>query len=100
MDYGTETIVTAERIEQAIRLYQGQKVLLDFDLAALYGVSTKNLNKAVMRNSDRFPPDFMLIIPTHEVVRLMFQFGTSKPGRGGRRKPMLAFTQEGVAMLK
>lgn len=95
----TEEIVTTDRIQQAIRLYQGQKVMLDFDLATLYGVTTFNLNKAVARNRDRFPPDFMLSIPAQYVSRLIFQNGISKPGRGGRRKPVLAFTQEGVAML-
>lgn len=94
-----EKIVTTDRIQQAIRLFQGQKVILDFDLAALYGVTTFNLNKAVARNRDRFPSDFMLSIPAQEVGRLIFQNGISKPGRGGRRKPVLAFTQEGVAML-
>jgi len=95
----TEEIVTTDRIQQVIRIYHGQKVMLDFDLAALYGVTTFNLNKAVSRNRDRFPPDFMLSIPAQDVSRLIFQNGISKPGRGGRRKPVLAFTQEGVAML-
>ena len=94
-----EAIQRAEQVEDAIRLYQGQKVMLDFDLAALYGVTTSNLNKAVARNRDRFPPDFVLLIPAQEVGRLIFQIGISKKGRGGRRKPVLAFTQEGVAML-
>jgi hypothetical protein len=74
-------------------------VILDFDLAALYGIATRNLNKAVARNRERFPEDFMLSIPTQEVARLMFQFGTSKPSRGGRRKPAMAFTQEGVSTI-
>jgi len=91
--------VTAERIEQAIRLYQGQKVMLDFDLAALYGVTTRALNRQVQRNRNRFPVDFAYEIAAQDVARLMYQIGTSKPGRGGRRKPVLAFTQEGVAML-
>lgn len=95
----SEERVTTDRIQQAIRLFQGQKVMFDFDLAALYGVTTFNLNKAVARNRDRFPSDFMLSIPAQEVSRLIFQNGISKPGRGGRRKPVLAFTQEGVAML-
>ena len=95
----TKALVKAERIEQAIRIYQGRKVMLDFDLAALYGVTTFNLNKAVARNRERFPSDFMLSIPAKEVERLIFQNGISKMGRGGRRKPVNAFTQEGVAML-
>lgn len=95
----TEAPTTAERIEHAIRFYQGRKVMFDFDLAALYGVTTFNLNKAVARNRKRFSPDFVLSIPAQEVGCLIFQNGISKPGRGGRRKPVLAFTQEGVAML-
>ena len=95
----TEKIVSTDRIQRTIRLYKGRKVLLDFDLTALYGVTTFNLNKAVARNLDRFPPDFVLSIPAHEVERLIFQNGISKPKWGGRRKPVLAFTQEGVAML-
>ena len=95
----TEIIETAERIEKAIRFYQGQKVMLDFDLAALYGVTTRGLNRQVQRNRDRFPADFMYVIEAKDVMRLMYQIGTSKGGRGGRRKPVLAFTQEGVAML-
>lgn len=91
--------VTAEGVQQAIRFYQGQKVMLDFDLATLYGVSTRDLNRAVSRNRDRFPPDFVLSIPAQEVMHLMFQSGTSSGGHGGRRKPVRAFTQEGVAML-
>jgi len=92
-------IVPATRIENAIRMVRGQKVMLDFDIAALYGVTTFNLNKAVSRNRDRFPDYFVFLIPPQEVGSLIFQNGISKPGRGGRRKPVLAFTQEGVAML-
>ncbi|MBN2372073.1 MAG: ORF6N domain-containing protein [Vicinamibacteria bacterium] len=73
--------------------------MLDFNLASLYGVTTFNLNKAVARNRSQLPPDFMLSIPAREAERLIFQSGISKTGRGGRRKPVLAFTQEGVAML-
>ena len=86
-------------IEKSIRLFQGQKVILDFDLAALYGVTTSNLNKAVSRNLTRFPIDFMLLIPAKEAACLIFHNGTSKRGQGGRTKPVRAFTQEGVAML-
>jgi hypothetical protein len=95
----TDAPVTAELIEHAIRIYQGRKVMLDFDLAALYGVTTRALNRQVQRNRERFPADFMYVIKAQDVARLMYQIGTSKPGRGGRRKPVLAFTQEGVAML-
>ena len=73
--------------------------MLDFDLATLYGVTTRQLNRAVRRNADRFPADFMYLLDVQAVAGLMYQIGTSKPGRGGRRKPVMAFTQEGVAML-
>lgn len=95
----SKALLTAEWIERTIRLYQGQKVMLDFDLAVLYGVTTRALNRQVQRNRERFPPDFMYTIEAQDVARLMYQIGTSKPSRGGRRKPVLAFTQEGVAML-
>lgn len=84
---------------EVIRIYHGKKVIFDFDLAKLYGVTTGNLNKAVSRNPERFPSDFLLRIPEQEVASLIFQTGTSKTRRGGRRKPVNAFTQEGVAML-
>lgn len=92
-------LVPAERIEQAILLIRGQKVLLDADLAALYGVETKALVRAVKRNAERFPADFMFQLSPEEVTRLRYQFGTSKPGRGGRRYAPYAFTEQGVAML-
>jgi hypothetical protein len=91
--------VTADNIQNSIRLHQGQKVLLDFDLAALYGVTTGHLNRAVKRNANRFPTDFMYIVAAQDATHLICQFGTSKSKRGGRRKPIMAFTQEGVAML-
>lgn len=73
--------------------------MLDSDLAALYGVQTSNLNKAVKRNADRFPPDFMFQLNADETDRLRFQFGISKAGRGGRRYLPYVFTEQGVAML-
>lgn len=73
--------------------------MLDSDLAALYGVDTKNLNKAVRRNIGRFPRDFMFQLDWQEVGRLRFQIGTSNRGRGGRRNRPYAFTEQGVAML-
>lgn len=72
--------------------------MLDRDLAILYGISTVNLNKAVKRNLDRFPPDFMFQLRQQESEGLIFQFGRSK-GRGGRRHFPYAFTEQGVAML-
>ena len=73
-------------------------MILDADLARLYGVETKNLVKAVKRNPGRFPPDFMFQLSNQEVERLRFQIGTSN-ARGGRRYAPYAFTEQGVAML-
>ena len=90
-------LIPTERIEQAIFLIRGQKVMLDVDLAKLYGVTTFNLNKAVKRNLDRFPEDFMFQLNYQEVRNLIFQFGISS--WGGTRKLPRAFTEQGVAML-
>ena len=94
----SEDIVPLEQIAGTIVVIRGQKVLLDVDLARLYGVTTGNLNKAVRRNSDRFPDDFMFQLSAAETERLIFQSGISK-GRGGRRHRPYAFTEQGVAML-
>jgi hypothetical protein len=89
--------VPAERIEQAILLIRGQKVMLDRDLASLYGVTTGNLNRAVARNLGRFPADFMFPLTRQEFNDLIFHFGRSS--WGGTRKLPRAFTEQGVAML-
>src|SRR3990167_5707450 len=95
-----KTIVPIERIEQKILALRGEKVMLDSDLAELYGVTTFNLNKAVKRNRDRFPEDFMFQLTPKEFNALRFQNGMSKPsGRGGRRYLPYVFTEQGVAML-
>lgn len=86
-------------IESVILLLRGHKVLLDADLAALYGVTTKRLNEQVRRNRSRFPEDFMFQLTSEEVASLRSQFATSNKGRGGRRYAPLAFTEQGVAML-
>jgi len=78
-------LIPVERIQQAILLIRGQKVLLDKDLATLYQVSTSNLNKAVSRNFDRFPEDFMFQLTKKEFKNLKFHFGTSKDVLGGRK---------------
>ncbi len=91
-------IIPIERIARSIRNLRGEKVLLDSDLAQLYGVTTGNLNKAVNRNRDRFPSDFMFQLTAEETEHLIFQTGRSK-GRGGRRHRPYAFTEQGVAML-
>lgn len=90
--------IPVERIEKAILLLRGQKVMLDRDLAELYGVTTGNLNKAVRRNLDRFPPDFMFQLKKEEYESLRFQFGILKKGRHSKYLPY-AFTEQGVAML-
>jgi hypothetical protein len=94
----SKEIIPIERLVQSIRWIRGQKVLLDSDLAALYGVTTGNLNKAVSRNRDRFPSDFMFQLSAEEMEDLIFQFGRSK-ARGGRRHRAYAFTKQGIAML-
>jgi ORF6N domain len=92
-------IVPAALISQKIFFVRGTRVMLDADLARLYAVSTKNLNKAVKRNASRFPSDFMFQLSPKELHSLRFQTGTSKPGRGGRRYAPYVFTEQGVAML-
>ena len=90
-------VIPIERIARAILVIRREKVMLDSDLAALYGVTTGNLNKAVKRNAERFPTDFMFQLDAEEVANLKFQFGISS--WGGRRRPPYAFTEQGVAML-
>lgn len=87
------------RIDSRILLSRSQKVLLDADLAALYGVQTKVLVQAVKRNLDRFPDDFMFQLDASEWGSLRSQIVTSKTTRGGRRHAPYAFTEQGVAML-
>jgi len=95
-----ESLVSIELIEKRIFFIRGHKVMLDTDLAELYGVETFNLNKAVKRNIDRFPSDFMFQVTKDEMESLKFQFGISKTsGRGGRRYLPYVFTEQGVAML-
>lgn len=82
-----------------IYIIRDHRVMLDSDLAKLYGVETKNLNKAVSRNSKRFPQDFMFQLTEIEEENLRFQFGTSSSNYGGRRYLPYVFTENGVAML-
>ena len=113
--------VSVQLIERRIYLIRGQKVMLDFDLAELYGVTTSRLNERVTRNKKRFPEDFMFRLTTEEAESLRLQFVTSNPnlrsqfaisrsdlrsqfatsssGHGGRRYQPRAFTEQGVAML-
>jgi ORF6N domain len=92
------SVIPVERIASRIYQIRGEKVMLDSDLADLYGVETKNLNKAVKRNLRRFPEDFMFQLTAEEFEALRFQIGTSN-GRGGRRTRPYVFTEQGVAML-
>ena len=91
-------LVPVEVIERRIFLIRGRKVMLDRDLAQLYGVTTGNLNLAVRRNQNRFPEDFMFQLSASEAKSLLLQFARPK-SRGGRRAPPYAFTEQGVAML-
>lgn len=93
-------LIPFEQIEQKIFLIRGQKVMLDSELARLYGVDTRALNQAVRRNRDRFPGDFMFQLTSDEAKALRSQFVILKPGRGEHRKYLPhAFTEQGVAML-
>lgn len=92
-------LIPIEHIRQAIILLRGQKVMLDRDLAALYGVETKALKQAVKRNADRFPDDFMFVLSPDEFAEWRSQFVTSKSDRMGLRHAPMAFTEQGVAML-
>ncbi|MCP9470620.1 MAG: ORF6N domain-containing protein [Nitrospira sp.] len=87
-----------EQIERRILMIRGNKVVLDADLAALYGVPTKRLNEQVKRNAERFPDDFMFQLTKEEAESLRSQFATSKRGRGGRRSLPYAFTEHGAIM--
>src|ERR1700735_3321193 len=91
--------ISVAQITGSIAIVRGHKVLLDADLAALYGVATKVLVQAVKRNTERFPDDFMLQLTAEEWTHLRSQFVTSRSGYGGRRYSPYAFTEQGVAML-
>jgi hypothetical protein len=97
MAHKTESVASPQ-IEQALLLIRGQRVMLDRDLAAMYGVTTSNLNKAVKRNLSRFPVDFMFQLTADEAVASRFQIGILKKGMNIKYLPYV-FTQEGVAML-
>lgn len=92
------SIVPVDRAASVILIARSLKVILDSDLAALYEVDTKTLNRAMLRHRERFPEDFMFQLTTEEWERLREQMGGSS-GRGGRRTPPYVFTEQGVAML-
>ncbi len=85
-------------IESNIVICRGHRVILDGVLAGIYGVSTARLNQQFRRNRERFPPDFAFELSAEELKSLMLQSATSKPGRGGRRKLPVAFTEHGAIM--
>jgi hypothetical protein len=93
------TLIPVARITQSILFLRGYKVLLDADLAALYGVETRVLLQAVKRNLERFPDDFLLQLTAEEWTTLRSQSVISNADRGGRRYAPYAFTEQGVAML-
>ena len=91
-------LIPIDAIQSRILLIRGQRVMMDYDLAALYGVTTARLNEQVRRNAERFPADFMFQLGKQEFAALMSQIATSNAGRGGRRKLPYAFTEHGAIM--
>ena len=89
-------LIAEKRILSTIMIIRGEKVILDSDLAALYGVETRRLNEQVRRNIDKFPDDFMFQLTKDEFSNLKSQIATSSSGWGGRRKPPLVFTEHGA----
>ncbi len=90
--------LSVDKLGQLIYEIRGQRVMLDADLARIYGIPTKSLNLAVKRNRSRFPADFMFQLKKEEASSLRFQIETSKRGRGGRRYLPYAFTEHGAIM--
>ena len=99
MSETNDLILSEEVIMSKIYMIRGQKVMLDIDLAQLYGVETKQLKRAVRRNIGRFPVDFMFELSAEELSVWRSQFGTSKREKMGLRIPPFAFTEHGVLML-
>ncbi len=94
----TRAVVRIEQVENVILSIRGNRVILDRDLAQLYGVTTGNLNKAVRRNMERFPEDFMFQLTPEEYKTLRFHFGILEKGRHSKYLPY-AFMEQGIAML-
>ncbi|MFQ5779519.1 MAG: ORF6N domain-containing protein [Nitrospiria bacterium] len=92
-------MLPTKRIEQLIFLIRGQKVMMDSDLARIYGITTKRLNQQVKRNLDRFPKDFIFQLTKKEFSNLILQIATSSSGYGGRRTLPYVFTEHGAIML-
>jgi hypothetical protein len=95
---GKESLVPVERVERTILVLRGRRVILDSELAALYGVPVKRLNEQVKRNIGRFPDDFAFQLTKEEVEILKSQFATSRSAWGGSRKTPTAFTEHGAVM--
>jgi ORF6N domain len=91
-------LVSVEDISRTILILRRQRVILDRELAAIYGVTTGRLNEAVKRNAERFPEDFMFRVSPSEHSALISQIATSNAGRGGHRKPPFAFTEHGAIL--
>jgi hypothetical protein len=94
-----QDVIPIDQIQTRISVLRGHRIIMDADLAAFYGVSTKVLNQAVKRNADRFPPDFRFQLTDEEVANLRSQIVTSSSGHGGRRKLPFAFTEHGALVL-
>lgn len=95
----SERSLIRKEISSLIYFIRGKRVLLDSDLAGIYGVETKQLNRAIKRHLDRFPEDFMFVLSNQEVNDLRCQIGASSRAYGGRRYPPYVFTEQGVTML-
>ena len=93
-----QSVLPVDRISLLIRTVRGQKVVLDTDLALIFGVPTFRFNEAIKRNRERFPNDFMFQLTAAEAESLTSQIAMSKPGRGGRRTLPYAFTENGAVM--
>jgi hypothetical protein len=94
-----KSLVPARRIDRAILSVRGYRVIIDADLAAMYGVTTRALVQAVKRNRRRFPKDFVVTLTKEDLAILRSQSVISRSGHGGRRTAPYAFTEQGVAML-
>jgi hypothetical protein len=91
-------LANVPKLDELIREIRGQKVMLDADLARIYGIATFRFNEAIKRNRERFPEDFMFRLTAVELAALTSQFAISKKGRGGRRTLPYAFTEDGAIM--
>ena len=94
-----KAVTVLEPVGPLIHEIRGERVMLDSDLARVYGVETKSLNRAVKRNLGKFPSDFMFQLTPAEAETLRCQIGTSNTGRGGRRTHLFAFTEHGAIMV-